>query len=280
MQSSEKHLISNIYSFSLSLLGAIFNALVLLCIQRNPLRCFRNSSSYLVANQSFADMVKSLFIACFYCALFHDLSAKEIFPTIIRIFVVLSVISFAALFLVSLDRFFAIRFPIRYRIHVKPRLVAALIASIWLSALIIIVLTVLKPSTYHTLRRFLVIVGGALVLIKLCLHRLAFWTMKSKRKGIQRSGSQSSTSSKNQQLVTLKREKRFLFTIFLLTVVVLVTTIPFLGAYCVDRSIGIVWSEQGMLMVTIQWMGVIACPCIYFIRLNNYQNSLKKLLCL
>lgn len=180
MTRSERHEPSSILFLVLSLLGAGINVLLLVCIQRNPLKCFRNISSYLVAHQAFSDLVTCLFIGSYYIATFLDDSVTAIFLTIIKIFVVLSVTGFTALFMVSFDRFLAIRFPIRYRIHAKCHLVLVLIALIWSCTLALIVVIAKKPSLYNVLSIFLICVGGTLVFMKLCLHCLAFWTMKNK----------------------------------------------------------------------------------------------------
>jgi hypothetical protein len=265
----------SIFFLILSLIGAIMNALILLCMQRNPLSCFRNSSSYLVAHQAFSDLITSMYIAGYFIAMFCDSSITDNFSTVARIFVVLSVTGFIALFLVSLDRFLAIRFPIRYRIYVKPNLVVVLILPIWLYTSVMILLIIYKPALYSAMSMFLVVFGGILVFIKLCLHCLAFWTIKKKGSVIQRNTSQLS-SHQNQQMVTLKRESRFLFTVFLITVVVLVSTVPFLSAFHLNR---VIWSASGTVTFALYWSGVILGPSIYFIRLNNYRTSLKMIIC-
>ncbi len=278
MERSDNQELSSIFFLVLSLLGAIINALILLCIQRNPLGCFRNSSSYLVAHQAFSDLVISMFIAVYYIATFCDDSITEKISTIAKVFVVLTVTSFMALFLVSLDRFLAIRFPIRYRIYVKAHLVLVVIVPIWLCTLVMILLIVYKPPLYDIISLFLVVFGGILVFTKLCLHCLAFWTMKRKGSEIQRSSSQSN-SHQNQQMVILKRERRFLFTVFLITVVVLVTTVPLLCAFFLNSTVGFDWSTSVAAVFTLYCSGVIMGPCIYFIRLNSYYASLKKVIC-
>ena len=274
----DKQELSSIFFLILSLFGAIINALVLLCIQQNPLRCFRNTSSYLVAHQTFSDFVTSMFIAGYCIATFCDTAITEKFSTVARIFAVLSVTGFIALFLVSLDRFLAIRFPIRYRIYVKSQLVIAVILPIWLGTLGMILLIAYNGALFSTISLFLVVFGGILVFIKLCLHCLAFWTIKKKGDGIQRSTSQLS-SHQNQQMVTLKRESRFLFTVFLITLVVLISTVPFLSVFYLSHSFG-TGSTVKTAVFALYWSGVILGPCIYFIRLNNYYTSLKTIICL
>ena len=269
---------ADIFFLIVTSLGAIINALVLLCIQRNPLKCFRNSSSYLVGHQSFSDMITCLFMAGYYIATFFDDSITKIFPTIIKIFVVLSVTGFVALFLVSLDRFLAIRFPIRYRIYVKSYLVPTLVVPIWLCTLVLILLIVFQPASNTIITMFLLVSGGILVFTKLCLHCIAFWTIKAKGSQLRRNESQTS-NGQSQQVVALKRETRFLFTVFLITVVVLLTTIPLLTSFYIYGDMDSFHSFSGLLVFTSYWMGVIIGPCIYFIRLNNYHASLKKIIC-
>lgn len=262
----------------LALLGALINTILLVCLIRNPLGCFRNSSSYLVANQAFSDLTTCLTYALYSIATvsYPSLTAGSVIGKVYSILLVTSCTGFVALFLVSLDRFLAVRYPIRYRICAKSSIVFSIIFIVWSSTLVLILVTLLLDIVSKVTRYILLTIGTLLVGLNISLHCCAFYTIKKKYAEIQ---SRSEPRGQNSQLAALRREKRFLFTVFIITVVVLVTIVPFL-LYL--ELMGLAWSYSKTATVVVMifyWIGPIARPYIYFIRLNNYYRSLKMIFC-
>lgn len=186
MEEGENRKLSSVIFLCLSMLGAIINIILLLCIQRNPLKCFRNCSSYLVAHQAISDVITCLAVASYCIAMINGDSEKLFFDAIPKTFVVLSFTAFVALFLVSLDRFLAIRFPIKYRIYVRPSRLPLVLLPIWLCTFLLIVIIIKIPTLHHRINKTLMYNGVITVFLKLCLHALAFWTIKQKGKQLEK----------------------------------------------------------------------------------------------
>ena len=261
---------------ALTILGSLTNAVLFACLVSNPLGCFRNSSSYLVANQAFSDCLTSSAMAVYYVLKFCYPSIRQASREFRRTLLVLTFQGFVALFIVSLDRFLAIRFPIRYRIYVKSSMSFGLILATWSSTLLTILLNIFATNLFNSVRTALMSIGALLVFIKVCLHCLAFWTMKKKSAEIRR---KLRSNGQNAQLAALRRESRFLLTVCIITVVVIVTTVPYLIYF---KFNGLSWSFSGTpatTVLTLYLLGLSIGPSIYYIRLDNYYQTLKLIVC-
>ncbi len=114
-------------SYDNCILGVVSNGLLLLAFFKDPLKCFRNSTTHFVTNLSISD--------CLTC-LFALLTANEMIAENRKIILFL-IESFAGVSLVSLtsisiDRFLMVAYPIKHRILMKGKVIVLCLAVIWI----------------------------------------------------------------------------------------------------------------------------------------------------
>ena len=121
-------MVFSISAVIISLPGAILNILLLIVFIKDPLKCFRNSATYLVANLTTSD--------CATCSFFLLL------PLILRLFGQNPIFNFFVYWLtttscisiasISIDRFLMVAYPIKHRILIQGRFIILWIAAIWI----------------------------------------------------------------------------------------------------------------------------------------------------
>ena len=118
---------SDIPLTTICILGVVSNELLPLAFFKDPLKCFRNSTTHFVTNLSISD--------CLTC-LFALLTANEMIAENRKIILFL-IESFAGVSLVSLtsisiDRFLMVAYPIKHRILMKGKVIVLCLAVIWI----------------------------------------------------------------------------------------------------------------------------------------------------
>ena len=125
---------TNLPITAISFLGVASNILLLIAFFKDPLKCFKNSGTYLLVSLSVSDYLTSL------CAPFCSYVPVVYFHTdIVNHFAIILVAnaSFLSITSVSIDRFLMVTLPIKHCIYVKGKVMAIRIAAIWmLSSLI------------------------------------------------------------------------------------------------------------------------------------------------
>ena len=105
--------------------GAVANLMLLIAFVKDPLKCFRNSATYLVGNLALSDMVYNL----------HLITEvlQNVRNDVVDFFSYFSFYSsMVTIFSIALDRFLMIRYPFKHRILMSKNKMAAWIAVIWL----------------------------------------------------------------------------------------------------------------------------------------------------
>ena len=181
----------------LPLVGIVINGILIFCIVKNPLSCFRNCSSFLVAHRAFGDGFACLLLTT-HCVVINQYVATEGYMLKAQqVLILITVEGFVALFLVSLDRFLAIRYPIRYRVYIKTYvgLIIILIAIIWSVALSMALVIFFANEYWSPIKQAILLLASVLVFVKFGLHYLTFHTIKNKENVIRESLGQHRTLS-------------------------------------------------------------------------------------
>ena len=104
--------------FIIASLGTTSNVLLLIAFVKDPLKCFRNSATYLVMNLSASDTLACIFLAI----------ATLIIPGFTTAFHCFLSGSLLTMTSISFDRYFVVAYPLKYRVLFTRKVIV-----VWLS---------------------------------------------------------------------------------------------------------------------------------------------------
>ena len=136
---------SNLPDLVLSIIGVTSNALLLNAFNKDPLKCFRNSGTYLVINLSLSD--------CLACAFapFHNtvkISGQyQFFECLILWSTSASLVSILS---ISIDRYCMVAFPIRHHALMDGKAAVLWLAAVWIVSCTLPILRVCETITYSS----------------------------------------------------------------------------------------------------------------------------------
>jgi hypothetical protein len=104
-------------------IGVLANLMLLIALIKDPLKCFRNSGTYLVGNLAFSDMLFSLVL------LVNLLKPDEKIGNCLQFFAFYS--SMITIFSIALDRFLMVNYPFKHRFLMSGKKMMLWIAGIW-----------------------------------------------------------------------------------------------------------------------------------------------------
>ena len=267
----------NIPYLIISILGAVSNILLLVAFSKDPLKCFRNSGTYLVMNLSVSDCLECLVIAlsCF-------LTVTDTPRTTLRVFGFLDYylvgVSFISITSISVDRFLMVGYPIKHRILMKGKLIILWLAAIWILSCLVSVLSLICIHTNG--RNIGYVTSVILIILSSVMYSCAYYKLKKRSRNI---ALQNSTENRAQEISTLK-EKRFLNTIILIACVALSCVVPHMILSVSYDLLNLpkdkLTSEViGTTTVFIFYINFAVNPFIYILRLPNYRKTFYLLYC-
>ena len=110
-------------------IGFLANLMLLIAFIKDPLKCFRNSATYLVANLAISDL---LFNAAVFLRYFQG--PESILSDFLQYLSVY--LSMGTIFSISLDRFLIITYPFKHRFLISGNKMAIWIGIIWFSSFV------------------------------------------------------------------------------------------------------------------------------------------------
>ena len=118
-ENSHKFAYSDLPLITISVLGVSLNVLLLVAFPKDPLKCFRNSGTYLVMNLAVSDCLTCLFAPSF--PVMYVLPGWYwIFELFVWWFGTVSLVSIAS---ISIDRFLLVAYPIKRHIFMKGKVI-------------------------------------------------------------------------------------------------------------------------------------------------------------
>ena len=253
----------------ISILGAVSNVLLLVAFIKDPLKCFRNSGTYLLINLSVSD--------CLTCLCYMLASVYAIFRFLSNWFLNVSFVSIAS---ISIDRFLIVAYPIKHRISSKRKAVVLWLAAIWLVSCVIPVWKTFFESSTEIDGSAYVIFCGILVILSSVMYSSTYYMLKKQSRNM---ALQNSTECPAQEIRILK-EKRFLKTIIVIACVAFVCTSPFMVFLTIDyltplRADNAASEMARMLLLSIFQANFAVNPLIYILRLPNYRKTFRAIYC-
>ena len=205
-------------SIVVCILGVVSNSLLLVSFIKDPLKCFRNSGTYLVMNLSVSDCLSCLL----YLALniIRRISSPWIFSFFLNLMRGVSLVSIAS---ISIDRFWMVSSLIRHRILMKGKIIVLWIAAIWIVNILISVSLVISDVSYTNEKRGLCAYSVIVIILSSVMYSSTYYRLKKQSRNV---ALKNSTEGRAQEIRILK-EKRFLKTIIVIACIAFICLVPF-----------------------------------------------------
>ena len=110
--------------------GILSHLLLLICLVKDPLKCFRNSATYLMTNLALSDFI-TLVLGLMQILDFSE-EMRNVVPYISSTVMFVSLLS---IFSIAIDRYMLTVHPFKHRVLLNGRRIAIWIVSIWLLSL-------------------------------------------------------------------------------------------------------------------------------------------------
>ena len=259
--------------------GIIANFLLLVALTRDPLKCFRNSSTYLIGNLCVSDMTLSLFLMLV-VHIKHvavDFMIYALFNS-----------SMLTIFSIAVDRYMITVHPFKHRICMSGKKSALWICSNWILCTIHpIERTIFGYKSYDM--RISSSIGLFLMALTCLVYARTYRTLRKEAKMMDdklpgRSELVNKTERMHRTKSSLKtrqaREQKFLTTIVIIACIALVTLLPSVVLRQVYTEPQVVTENpqerliQSILMA-IMCVNFVANPFIYYLRLEKYRKTFK-----
>ena len=256
----------------ISVLGVVSNVLLLAVFIKDPLKCFRNSGTYLVMNLAVSD--------CLTCLFFPSLNVVKMtpYPPIFQFLTsFFASVSFLSVLSVSIDRFLIVAYPMKYRVLINGKTMVLWIAAILMvSSVIPLILfsDIRETSIYQAHFTFCTIV----VIASSLMYSSTYYKLKKQSRDI---AAVNSTKSRAQEKRILK-EKRFLKTIVIIAFIAFVCAVPSLILNFIQHSedmdnftMKLATSSSSILLRT----NFAVNPFVYILRLPSYREAFYLIYC-
>lgn len=251
-------------------------------LYKDPLKRFRNASSFLIFSLAIADLSGACLI------LVIDKFSSEI--SSILAFEILSWLiaatyqcSFITLMFISLDRYLVVTYPLRYRAMARPRrTIAIIIVVVWLVSSSVTCPLFFTPPIKARISVVEIYSANLFIIIGMILtfYPLTYVSFRRQRRQL------VSLNSTNQQLrqEKLKTEKNIANTMFLVSLSLIVFTSPYIVMFVfyVTNCQSCILNKHFQKMWTYYQLFIILRfsinPVIYAWRLPNYRKSFQRLI--
>ncbi len=262
-ENSHEFAYSDLPVITISVLGVSLNVLLLVAFLKDPLKCFRNSGTYLVMNLAVSDCLTCLFAPSF-LVMYVLPGWYWIFKLFVWWFGTVSLVSIAS---ISIDRFLLVAYPIKHHIFMKGKVIILWLAAIWIMSCTL----PLKGLFYESKNNEIIAV--IIMIISVVIYVCTYWQLRKQAKNI---ALQNSRESRAQEIRILK-EKKFLKTIILIACVAFLSTVPSMLFFQIYDSLTR-WNDILVkifieIFTFIFYTNFAVNPIIYVIRLPNYRKT-------
>ena len=245
--------------------GIVSHFFLLICLAKDPLKCFRNSASYLVGNLALAD-----FSFCTF-SLFEMTFADKL-PTELRnIPKIASSASLFSIFSIAIDLYILTVHPFKHRILLNGTKVAIWILSIWVLSLLYFI----KDFVFGLHRLDFIILLSILIAVALLtalIYLVTFFSLRKQGRNITRHGRQG----RNQIL-----QQEFLKTIIIVAFIQIFTLLPTTIAGLISMLLFLEADTSIIVKILYQLyvLNFAINPYLYMWRLKNYRRTFSLVFC-
>ena len=262
----------NVPGIIICTLGVVSNVLLIVAFIKDPLKCFRNSGTYLVMNLSVSDCLMCLISLSF------NITPRVTLCPIFYFFVYwIGSASFVSITSISIDRFFMVVCPIKHRILMKDKFMILWIAGIWIMNCVIPLFQMLWDGGETIGRQALSTVSVIVIILSAVMYSSTYYKLKKQPRNV---ALQNSTETRAQEIRILKG-KRFLKTIIIIACAAFVSTLPYLLIDLLNGYLHFnnVFAILYTVSVSIFYINFAVNPLIYILRLPSYRKTFYLLYC-
>lgn len=259
--------------YCISLIGIISHLMLLAAYMIDPLKCFKNSGTYLLANLAVSDLLVCL-------AIFLRMSSLKSIMVLYFLVLFFPFGSLLTLISISIERFIIVAYPLKNRILKKKGVKFVWMMCIWLVSFVPVgKQLIFGPETFDDIVN--VSLGIILVLFATFIYALTYRKLKRHSQDI---ALQSSSAETRCNATRIAKDKRFLRTIILIAVIALVCLLPvllmsmalFLTEMQYHRNI---YEILFIISVSLYDINFAVNPIIYFLRFPRYKKTFYRLYC-
>lgn len=269
--------------FIIIFIGAFSNILLLIGIMMDPLKCFKNSSSYLIMNLSITDILTCLvWLLIQYWPPCVD--GQNVYPLIF----LAPYVALLSIVTMDFDRYMSCVHPFKYRILITRNVTLTIIVLQWLFSSVHLVLEMAyRDVNWQIYSRatfaLSTLLSGAIMYSK------AAYVLKKQSKYLKSVCKISSAARNKAQHVRLINEKRLLTTMFLVSFITITTVAPVMiyviivgETFIVNEHLYVSNASRTIdpfhvWLPTLLFVNFSINPFMYTWRLKNYRKTLKAL---
>ncbi len=264
--------------------GFFANVFLVIGLIMDPLKCFRNSSSYLIMNLAVSDISINLlwFLAQYVRTCVHGLSAHPLVY-------VPPYVGCTSIATMAFDRYMSCIHPFKYRILITRNLILTITFLQWLFSLGLAILEIIYADGIWEYCRcaltLLILLSAAI------MYGKAACVLKNNSRYLKSVAGDSTSAQNNRaQQTRLVNEKRLFTTMFLVSFITIITTSPLMiyvtvaaEKYMINEDLYISTIRIGGDPVRI-WLGTLFFvnfsinPLMYIWRFRNYRATFKIIL--
>lgn len=260
----------------LCLCGVFANVMLLVAIIKDPLKCFRNSSTYLIANLAVSDLIVSL-------------------SSPFRVYLPDNVIklsqidafwytSFFMIISIAADRYIMIAYPFKHRafIKTKEKRIWAWITFTWLLSFIFPLRKSFSPDNQYD-EHITNAICFAIVVIVFILYTMAYRALKKQEKVLKRQRPDGPRLNFMISKTSIRKNQRFFTTIVIITLLTGIAICP-LAIYeevTKKRYSSYDGKDRAVtcIFATVLVFNFVVNPFIYIWRLPTYRKTFLVIYC-
>ena len=250
---------------AICIFSVISQVLLIVAFVKDPLKCFRNSGTYLVANLAVSD-----FLTCFLAPFLCCIPTKWYWSVECAMWnsAVLSMLTITS---ISIDRFLLVVYPLKHRVLMKGKVIVVWLLFIWCVGCILQI----KGSLFFTRMDSTILNFAhiALIIFTSVIYGFTCSKLKSQSKNL----ALENIPHRHQKARVIK-EKRFLTTIILISCIALICIVPPSIIYYLLRHHHLFHHDltssivRGTSKLTFL-LNFSVNPLVYVVRLPNYRKT-------
>ena len=263
-----------------TILAVIANVLLLFAMYKDPLKCFRNPTSYFIANLGIADLLNSFFhmeeLLVSQTAYRSTFDLPGAWATIHGIFGSFAFsLAFPSVTILALERYLSIVHPLWHRVKITSRVCYTSIAIIWLLNGIVPGLSMLRDPDVFVFT--LTIYPGVLYVTTILICYLAYLSIRKQYSSLTADISRSESARRTME-IRLYNHNCFLTTIFIVNIVLTFGIIPIIGShfkYNLEEGMHSTTSAAILFYVAdiLFLINISFNPFLYIWRLPKYRKT-------
>ena len=246
------------------LTGAISQTVLLVCLLKDPLKCFRNSATYLVANLAVCDLAVLLGF------MFGLLGSRE--PHVRSLAHTSFFASILTISSIAVDRYIMVAHPFKHRFLMSGKRAGWWIAFIWLVGISSSTCHVLTGTT-RQIGKFKYVLMFAVIVITTIAYISTCVALKRQTSGL------GNGEERRAHKARIASEKRFVTTLIIVAVIAVATLAPATVYGYVEQFFAMKNKVLYCVLQTVLCLNFAINPFIYFIRLKNYRKTLFIVFC-